>query len=82
MEENQHKLLTELHRTNKLLSQQNSSMFQFWLSIVRGIGTAIGITLIGSIVLGILNTLITSVYDVPVLGNIVVDLQQIFSPTR
>lgn len=80
MEKEKDELIKQLTKANKLLGREVSPSYQFYLSIIRGIGTAIGLTLIGGIVIGVLNSFVNSIYDIPILGKIIGDLQYLFSP--
>lgn len=64
-------LTKQLAKTNELLKKENSPGYQFFLSIVRGIGTAIGITIIGGILIGVLDRVVYSVYDIPIINKII-----------
>lgn len=47
MEKEKDDILKYLQKTNKLLKRATSPSYQFYISVIRGIGTAIGLTLIG-----------------------------------
>ncbi len=68
--EKENDLIKKLERTNILLRRLNSPSFQFYLAVIRGIGTAIGVTIIGGIVIGVLDQFVHSAYDLPIIGNI------------
>jgi hypothetical protein len=80
MEKEKDELIKQLRKTNKYLARENSSWFQFYISIVRGTGIAIGITIIGGIVISVLDRFITSAHDIPILGKILTELQILFTP--
>jgi preprotein translocase subunit Sss1 len=69
MEEKEESII-HLQKTNRLLSRAVSPSFQFYLSIIRGVGTAIGITIVGGILLGVFDKFIQSAYDIPFIGKI------------
>lgn len=55
---------------NKQLAKLNSYSYQFFLSIVRGVGTALGATIIFSIVIAILAGFLKNTDFYPTLENI------------
>ena len=79
METDKDDIIKHLQKTNRLLAKTVSPSYQFYISIIQGIGTAIGLTLIGGLVIGILNNFINSVYDIPILGKIIGELQYLFT---
>lgn len=56
---------------NKNIEKSISFRRNFFLSIVKGVGSFLGATIVAGILLGILSTVIDSVDDVPVLNKIV-----------
>lgn len=68
---NTEKLLDRLEQIDSQLKKQNSFLQTFYRAVIAGIGTAIGVTIIGGIVISILNTVITSVHDIPIINKIV-----------
>jgi hypothetical protein len=70
MENEQDNILIHLQKTNRLLVKETSPSYQFYLSIIRGIGTAIGLTIIGGIVIGVMDKFVHSAYDLPIIGKI------------
>ena len=79
MEKEKDELITQLQKSNRLLRKAVSPTYQFYISVIQGIGTAIGLTLIGGIVIGVLNAFINSVYDIPILGKIIGELQYLLT---
>lgn len=70
MKPNSVRLIERLEKIDKQLEKQNSFPQNFFRGIVTGIGTAIGVTIIGGIVISVLNVFITSVHDIPILNKI------------
>ena len=69
------KLLIEL---NAKINKQLSFKYAFMLGLVRGVGTVIGATIVAAIVLTIVGQAIDTVDDIPVLKDIIeqVNLEQ------
>lgn len=65
------KTLKELRILNKEMSQFNSRKQVFIRGIYRGVGVAVGATVIAAIALSILSFLLTQAEDVPVIENII-----------
>lgn len=62
-------LLAELRILNAKLEKSNSMVYNFFLSIVKGIGVFIGATIVAGVILYGLSQLLSSL-DLPVLESI------------
>ncbi len=58
-------LLQAVEKTNRLLAKQNSFKRNFALSIVQGMGSALGATLVAGIVIAIIYQLLVSLNALP-----------------
>jgi hypothetical protein len=64
-------LIEKLEKIELQLKKQNSFIQTFYKAVIAGIGTAIGVTIMGGIVISILNSVITSVNDIPIINKII-----------
>lgn len=64
-------LYKEISRTNKLLARQNSFRRNFTLSVVQGMGSALGATLVAGILVALFYQLLVSVNEVPFFHNLI-----------
>lgn len=63
------KLIAELRILNEKLEKSNSMVYNFLLSIVKGIGVFIGATIVAGVILYALSQLLSSL-DLPILESI------------
>lgn len=70
------KLIKNLEELNEKLDKRNSVLYNFGLSIVKGVGSLIGATIVATILLGLLSQVASSANDIPILKNIV-DVQEV-----
>ncbi|MCK5412948.1 MAG: hypothetical protein KAI57_01090 [Candidatus Pacebacteria bacterium] len=61
---------------NVVIKRANSLHVVFLRGILWGLGSAVGATVIAVIIIAILSSIIQSVNDVPVLGNVINNLQK------
>jgi len=62
---------THLKEIQRQLEKINSPWRRFTMGILQGLGTAIGATLVAGILIIILNQVVRSVNDIPILNKII-----------
>ena len=62
-------LKSELEKLTKELKLQNSAKRRFFLGIVSGVGSALGATIVASLVIILLSQVIKTVDDLPILNS-------------
>ena len=76
MDEKIEELNQNIKDLNVIMKRANSFHFVFLRGILWGLGSAVGATVIAVIIIAILSSIIQSVNDVPILGNIINNLQK------
>lgn len=69
-EEQTKQLIKNLESLNEELEKSNS-VHNLGLSIVKGVGTLIGATIVATLLLGILSQIIQSANDIPILNKVI-----------
>ncbi len=70
-EEQTKQLIKNLESLNEELEKSNSVLHNLGLSIVKGVGTLIGATIVATLLLGILSQIIQSANDIPILNKVI-----------
>jgi len=68
-------LQNEIRLLAHQVKKQNSYVHKFLLGVVSGLGTAIGATIVASILILILSFFVRSIEDIPILKNIIESIQ-------
>jgi hypothetical protein len=68
---NKVKLVEEIQELNTLLKRRISIKYVFFLGIVRGVGTVIGATLVGGLILGFIASNIDRLNEIPIVENFI-----------
>ena len=64
-------LIAQIEQLTKEIKTSNSARRMLYMSVIWGVGTAIGATVVAGIVILILSRVITTIEDVPILNNII-----------
>lgn len=67
----QKQLSTEIAHLTQQVRLHNSFVRRFLMGIVAGVGTAVGATIVASVLVYSLSRIIKTVDDIPILGNII-----------
>ena len=76
MEKNIEELNKNIKDLSVVMKRANSFHFVFLRGILWGLGSAVGATVVAVIIIAILSNIIQTINDVPILGNIINNLQR------